>query len=131
MSDPSAVSCCPECWLSGKYSMIESSPNKGFVSCPTHGEMTISHFMSRIAEMQEINRNQRNAEPLNCAKPDLYYKGVKLEFTDSTDPEAIFFGKCSCDNPIQGKYICNGDAYRCDNCQGVVSGRQLRIHARK
>ena len=96
MSDPSAVSCCPECWLSGKYSMIETSPNNGFVSCPTHGEMTISHFMSRFAEVEKD----------------------KIE-------------RCSCDNPIQGNYLCNGDAYQCDNCQGVVSGRQLRIHARK
>jgi hypothetical protein len=56
------VSCCPECWFENRATMIETSKNDGFVSCPHHGEMTISHFISRMTEVEKelADRGQQN-----------------------------------------------------------------------
>ena len=47
--------------------MIETSPNEGFVSCPRHGEMTVSHFLSRMTEAEKelAGRSQQN-QPDTC-----------------------------------------------------------------
>lgn len=70
MNSAHVVSCCPECRLEGRATMIETSQNDGFVSCPHHGEMTISHFLSRmtVAEKEIADRSQQN-------QPDICNEG--------------------------------------------------------
>ena len=69
MNSANVVSCCPECWLENRATMIETSKNDGFVSCPHHGEMTISHFLLRTTEAEKelADRNQQN-QPDTCNK---------------------------------------------------------------